>query len=69
MSLKALHIVFVLASSLLMVMFGVWAGWEYFGPRGSPIHLVYLVTAVAGLAALLVYGKYFLKKLRHISYL
>ena len=69
MSLKAIHIIFILASSFMTAMFGVWAAREYFGPESSPIFLVYALVAVAGLVALLIYGRYFLKKLKHISYL
>lgn len=69
MSLKALHIVFVLASSLLAVFFGLWAWREYAGPEGSPIHLAYALSSLLALAALLAYGRYFLRKLKHISYL
>lgn len=69
MSLKAIHIVFIIASSLVAIIFGVWAFGEYFGPEGQPEHLVYGAIAIAMLAALLVYGRYFLKKLKHIGYL
>ena len=69
MSLKAIHIVFIIASSLMAILFGVWAFGEYFGPEGRPVHLGYGVVAIALLAGLLVYGRYFLRKLKHIAYL
>jgi len=69
MSLKAIHIIFVIASSLMTLFFGVWAFREYFAPHGSPIHLVYGLGSIVGLVALLAYGRYFLRKLKHISYL
>ena len=68
MSLKAFHIVFVIASVLMA--FGV-AAWEIYvyqqGGRWSDLVLG-VGSAVAGVA-LLVYGRYVLKKLKHISYL
>jgi hypothetical protein len=69
MSLKAIHIVFIIASCLMTAFFGVWAWREYFSAAGSPMHLLYGVLSIIALVALLVYGKYFLKKLKHINYL
>jgi hypothetical protein len=69
MSLKAVHIVFVIASCLMTIFFGVWAFREYFSGHGTPAHLLYGVLSIVALAALLFYGKYFLKKLKHINYL
>jgi len=69
MSLKALHIVFVTASVLLCAGFGVWAFGNYLAPEGTWLDLAYGVGAAVGAVVLLVYGWYFLKKLRNISYL
>jgi hypothetical protein len=69
MSLKAVHIVFVTAALLMTAFFGVWAWREYASPEGTQAHLVYGVLSIVAFAGLLVYGKYFLKKLKHISYL
>ncbi len=69
MSLKAIHIVFVIASCLMTTFFGVWAWSEFFKPLGTRAHLIYGVLSIAALVGLLVYGRYFLKKLKHISYL
>ena len=69
MSLKTIHIVFVLASLILTAFFGVWAWREYTQPLGTPLHLAYAVLSIVAFAGLLVYGRYFLKKLKHISYL
>jgi len=68
MSLKALHVVFVAASVLLALGFGAWAFANY-RESGSTLDLVYGVASVAAVAGLLVYGRYFLKKLKHVSYL
>lgn len=69
MSLKTIHIVFVIASCLMTAFFGAWAWREYTGPAGTQVHLVYGVLSIAAFVGLLVYGRYFLKKLKHISYL
>lgn len=69
MSLKTIHIVFVIASCLMTAFFGVWAWREYFGPMGTRAHLIYGVLSIVAFVGLLVYGRYFLKKLKHISYL
>jgi hypothetical protein len=58
MSLKALHIVF-----------GGWAWLNFFSPEGTLAHLIYGISSIVGLGALLWYGNYFLKKLKTISYL
>ena len=69
MSLKTIHIVFVIASCLMTAFFGVWAWREYFSPMGTRAHLIYGVLSIVAFVGLLVYGRYFLKKLKHISYL
>ena len=53
MSLKAIHIVFIIASSLVAIIFGVWAFGEFFGSDGEPVHLIYAAIAIAMLVALL----------------
>ncbi len=68
MSLKAFHIVFVTASVLLAFGFAAWAFVNYADSR----RLADLATGMGGLFAgvgLLAYGRYFLKKLKNISYL
>lgn len=68
MSLKAFHIVFITASTLLSVGFSAWAFREY-SEEGARINLTFGIGSALAAASLLVYGKYFLKKLRNISYL
>jgi hypothetical protein len=68
MSLKAFHIVFIIASTLLTVGFGAWALNHFFSPEGGPQDLVFAVFSVLSLVGLLLYGKYFLKKYKHLSY-
>ena len=69
MSLKAFHIVFVTASTLLAFGFGAWAFWQFFGEGRTLANLVMGTTSIAAGVVLIVYGMYFLKKLKHISYL
>lgn len=68
MSLKAFHIVFVTASVLLAFGLAAWAFVNY-AEAHRPIDLAAGIgSTVAGLG-LLAYGRYFLKKLKGISYL
>ena len=69
MSLKAVHVIFVTAALLLTAFFGVWSWREYTGPQGTNAHLIFGVFSIVAFVGLLVYGRYFLKKLKHISYL
>jgi len=69
MSLKAVHIIFITAALLMTAFFGGWAWYEYASPEGTRIHLLYGALSIAAFIGLVIYGKYFLKKLKHISYL
>jgi hypothetical protein len=53
----------------MTLFFGGWAWMEYFGPDGSRMDLIYGIIAIIALGGLLAYWKYFLNKLKHISYL
>ena len=68
MSLKAFHIVFVSASTLLAFGFGGWELQSYFVTHEQQALLLGISSLVAGVA-LLWYGKVVLKKLKNISYL
>lgn len=68
MSLKAFHVVFVAASVILMVFLSGWCFANY-RESGSGGDLLWSVLAALAVVALIVYGRYFLKKLRNISYL
>ena len=68
MSLKAFHIVFVAVSTLLCVGFGVWAIAEY-RSHGDPGTLVAGVGSLSASLALVWYGRWFLRKLKGVSYL
>lgn len=69
MSLKAFHIVFIIASTVLAIGFGGWSFRQYLSPEGARSDLFYAVGSSLATVALLVYGRYFLKKLKDISYL
>ena len=68
MSLKAFHIVFVAASIVLALMFGVWSLMSYF--EGGPVRdLIFGIGSLVVGVGLVFYGKYVLRKLKDISYL
>jgi hypothetical protein len=68
MSLKAFHLIFVTASIAVAVFLGVWAFLSY-RATGARADIIYMVASALAVIALVWYGKYFLKKLKHISYL
>lgn len=68
MSLKALHIVFVTASTLLAFGFGVWELKAY-QISDQRMDLLLGIGSILSGVTLIVYGKMVLKKLKHISYL
>lgn len=68
MSLKAFHVVFVLVSMVLCLGFGAWAIAEY-RSKGDTAVLIGGVGSFAICVALLIYGRWFLRKLRGVSYL
>ena len=69
MSLKAFHIVFICASILLALGIGGWALNNYSSPTGTRGDLFSGLASLVAALALAVYGVYFLKKLKNISYL
>lgn len=68
MSLKAFHIVFIAASILLAFGFAAWSFLHYTDTRRTA-ELIYGVVSTAVGVGLIWYGKYVLRKLKHISYL
>jgi hypothetical protein len=68
MSLKAFHIVFVLISVLLSLGLAGW-GLHRFLTLGGTGHLLYGIGGIVAAVGLVIYGRYFLKKLKNISYL
>ena len=69
MSLKAFHIFFVTISSALAFGFGGWSLKNYFGGEHAGLDLAMGIGSLLVGIALVVYGRYFLKKLKNVSYL
>ena len=68
MSLKAFHVVFIIASLVLSLGFGVWAIADY-RESGSQANLWMGVASFLVAAAIIPYGVWFLRKLKKVSYL
>ncbi len=68
MSLKTFHIIFIVLSTVLAVGLGVWATRD-FAQSGSWAHLSLGVGSFIASVVLVCYGIWFLRKLRHVSYL
>ena len=69
MSLKAFHLVFIIAAIVLAFGFGAWLLAGYFSPDGRfPELLAGVASMVAGVG-LIFYERYFLKKTKNLSYL
>ncbi len=69
MSLKAFHILFIIASTTLAFGFGAWAVKHYLDGQGSGLELALGLASFALGIILIVYGRYFLRKLKDVSYL
>ena len=68
MSLKAFHVVFIgLSIALMLMLTGMSLG--HYRSTGAAIDLLWGSLALLGAGILAGYGKYFLKKLKNISYL
>ena len=68
MSLKALHIVFIVASIVLALGFGAWSLNEY-AHDGARSNLWFGIGSLVIGVALIIYGRAILRKLKDISYL
>ncbi len=68
MSLKTFHVVFIVAAFLLGLFLAGWCLNEYFRGSGRASDLILGIVALGGSAALVVYGRYFLKKLKDVDY-
>ena len=69
MSLKAFHLLFITASSALAFGCGVWGLRDFFSSEGRAGDLVFGLGALAVGISLMFYERYFLKKLKRVSYL
>ena len=68
MSLKSFHIVFLTVCVLLMLFLADWCFLNY-RRHGGTSELIWGALALVAAAGLIGYGRFFLKKLKHISYL
>ncbi len=68
MSLKAFHVFFIFISTALSVGFGVWGVRDYL-QSGDALNLGMGLASFAGGGALIWYSKWFLRKLKGVSYL
>jgi hypothetical protein len=69
MSLKAFHLIFITASSGLAFGFGVWELRNYWSADGRLGDLLFGLGSLLAGVGLIVYERYFLKKLKDVSYL
>ena len=69
MSLKAFHLIFITAATILAFGCAVWALKSYFSAEGSAWDLVFGLGSLATGVGLILYERYFLKKLKKVSYL
>lgn len=68
MSLKAFHVFFITLSILMLLMVGGWC-FNNYRDGGAAGYLGGAGLCVTGCLMLAVYGRYFLRKFKHISYL
>ena len=69
MSLKAFHLIFITASTALAFGCGVWGLKDFFSTGGNAWDLVFGLGCLAAGVCLILYERYFLKKLKKVSYL
>ena len=69
MSLKAFHLVFIVASILLALGFGAWSLVNYFAHQAGVWYLVAGAGSLIAAVGLVFYERYFLKKTKNVSYL
>ena len=69
MSLKAFHLIFITASCALAFGCAVWGIKNYFSTDGKALDLIFGLGALVAGVGLIFYERYFLKKLKNVSYL
>lgn len=67
MSLKAVHVVFIVASIALALFMGVWGVVTYLSPVGSGGHLATGITSFLVGAGLIMYAVAFVRKTRRFG--
>jgi hypothetical protein len=68
MSLKAFHLVFIIASIVLAFGFGIWLVVTFF-KEGGVMNLIFAIASFGAGVGLIFYERYFLKKTKNLSYL
>jgi hypothetical protein len=69
MSLKAFHVLFITASTALAFGCGAWGLTDFFSAQGRTSDLIFGLGSIAVGIGLILYERYFLKKLKRVSYL
>jgi hypothetical protein len=69
MSLKAFHLLFISAATALAFGCGVWGLKDYWSPNGRLLDLAFGLGSLAAGVGLIIYERYFLRKLKNVSYL
>ena len=69
MSLKTFHLIFITASCALAFGCGVWGLRDFLSPEGGASDLIFGLGSSAAGIGLILYERYFLKKLKKVSYL
>ncbi len=69
MSLKTFHLVFITAATALSFGCGIWGLKDYLAADGAAVHLFFGLGSFGAGAGLILYERYFLKKLKKLSYL
>lgn len=67
MSLRAIHLVFICASTALMVLVALWGVAMYASDRGTAGYLAFAAGSAAGGVGLMVYLVAFVRKTRRIG--
>lgn len=68
MSLKAFHVFFVLLAIALSAMCALWAAREYMNEHATGMLVFAILSALSGVG-ILIYGVWFIRKQKHLSYL
>jgi hypothetical protein len=69
MSLKAFHLIFISAATALAFGCCFWGLKDFFSEGGRAWDLVFGLGSLVAGVGLVLYERYFLKKLKHVSYL
>ena len=68
MSLKAFHVVFVTLCAMLSMVVGTWA-LDQNSVGGGALYMGFAVTSFVAAGGFLVYGAWFRRKLKDVSYI